>query len=339
MLEQNKEPMLSREIKRSPLCEQAQQRLERGRPTTPELLAPYEIVMTVREARVVDESDGRRLWKKLAQAAREGIEGIVVDAMDDEPYISSQLGPALWNAGELAEGMALAKRAIGAGKVSIEIYKNLLDIDMKIPAAIGGVKVDRIGGTYPAEQRARTAFRRENVLSIGACAVIYLRRAVFEGLVQSTCFVTVAGDCVANPGNYEVPIGCTVSQVLEQAGLIADPKRIIAGGSMTGFGVHDPDEVFIMPTTRGVLAFAEGFRDMGFSCIGCGRCVDVCPQGLSPCHIYKLMKARRGTKLATFDAHRCNGCGTCSYICPAKLDLAQTISKAAQLLRDRGGSN
>ncbi|MEG2204381.1 MAG: SLBB domain-containing protein, partial [Oscillospiraceae bacterium] len=257
VLEQNKEPMLSREMIRLPTCEAARQPLGQPISSTPALLAPYEIVMLAKEAHIIDESDGRRLWKKLAQAARESIGGIVVDAIDDEPYISSQLGPALWNAEKLAEGITLAKRSVGASKVSVEIYKNLLDIDIKIPAALGGVKVDRVGGTYPAEQRTKRMLRRENTLVIGACALLALRRAAYEGLAHTTCFVTVAGDCVGVPGNYEVPIGSSVSEVLAAAGLVANPKRLVAGGSMTGFGVVDPDTTLIMPTTRGVLAFAE----------------------------------------------------------------------------------
>ncbi|MEG2203757.1 MAG: 4Fe-4S dicluster domain-containing protein, partial [Oscillospiraceae bacterium] len=70
-------------------------------------------------------------------------------------------------------------------------------------------------------------------------------------------------------------------------------------------------------------------------CIGCGRCAGVCPEGLSPYYIYKVMHSpgRRGLEL--FDADRCTGCGTCSYVCPAKIDLAQTVSRAAALVRER----
>lgn len=338
-LEQNKEPALSRDIRRLEGLVATERRMERPVAATPELLAPYEIVMLAKEARIIDESDGRRLWKKLSQAARESIGGIVVDAIDDEPYISSQIKVLLQYPEQLAEGIALAKRSVGAAKVSIEVYKNLLDTDIRIPASVFGTRIARVGGSYPAEQRTRRASRRLNTLVLGACSLIHLQRAVFEGLCQTSCFVTVAGDCVANPGNYEVPVGCSVSQVLDRVGLILNPKRIVAGGSMTGFGIIDPDTVYISPTTRGILAFAEEFRDMGYSCIGCGRCTHACPEGLSPCHIYKMMLSRRRRNLPLFDADRCTGCGTCSYVCPAKLDLAQVVQRAARLRQDGQGGD
>lgn len=333
LLEQNKEPALSREIKKMKECEECEQKLEKPVSPTPGLLAPYEIVMIAREAKIVDESDGRRLWRKLAQAARESISGVVVDAVDDEPYLSSQLGPALWMQEQLDEAIGLVKRAVGANKVQVEIYKNLLDVDMKIPSSIGGSKVERIGGTYPAELRARWHSRRANTLVIGAGAMIHLWRAAYLGLAQTTCFVTVAGDCIANPGNYEVPIGMSVMRVAEHAGLIAEPRRMVAGGSMTGFGLTNPERVMITPATRGVLAFAQDFKEMNFTCIGCGRCAAVCPENLSPYFIYKAMKAKRRKRLELFDADLCTGCGTCSYVCPAKLDLAQIVGECAKVAR------
>ncbi len=335
LLEQNKEPGLSRPIRRLTGVEIQNIPIETAVSSTPELLAPYEIISIAKEAKIVDESDGSRLWKKLAAAAKEGISGIVIDALDDEPYISSQLGPALQLTEKLAEGAALAQRAVGAGKSSIEIYRNLFDIDTRIPSSLFGIKVDRISGRYPAQTKQHRKLQRKHSLVIGACALLYLRQAVYEGLSQTTTYITVAGDCVANPGNYEVPLGVSVYQVLDAVGLIAEPKRIVAGGSMTGFGITDPETVFVSATTRGVLAFAEKFKDMGYSCIGCGRCTEYCPEGLSPYFIYKVMNTREKHHISIADAELCSGCGTCSYVCPAKLDLAQVMAKANAFARKR----
>ena len=35
--------------------------------------------------------------------------------------------------------------------------------------------------------------------------------------------------------------------------------------------------------------FKEDFKEMNFTCIGCGRCAKVCPEGLSPYYIYKFL--------------------------------------------------
>lgn len=339
LLEQNKEPGLSREIRLLPVLPIPPVRTETPVSPTPGLLAPHEIIMMAREAKIIDETDGKRLWKKLAAAAREGVTTIVADALDDEPYISSQLAPTLQLPEQLTEGLALAKRAVGASKSTIEVYRNLFDINSKIPAKISGIKVERVGGSYPAEGRYGRHYNRDNVLVIGVCALIFLRRAVYEGRCQTSTFVTVSGDCAANPGNYEVPIGCSIAQVLNAVGVIATPKRIVAGGAMTGFGITDPDMVFVSASTRGILVFVDEFKEMGYSCIGCGRCTESCPEGLAPYFIYGVMHTKHKRNLAIADAQLCTGCGTCSYICPAKLDLAQVMAKAAALSRSRQGGN
>jgi Na+-translocating ferredoxin:NAD+ oxidoreductase RnfC subunit len=303
--------------------------------TDPESLTPADLTSIAREAGIIDEADGRRLWKKIAQATREGIDSIVVDALDDEPYISSQLCMVVWMGEELCTGINFLRRAIGAERVSIEVYRNLFDIDLEIPAQIGPYKVRRVGGNYPAEQRSRSKWHRRSLV-VGACALIHLQRAVLMGRAQTSCFVSVAGDCVANPANYELPLGCTIQQVLDATGILAVPKRIVAGGSMTGFGISDPETVTVAPATRGILAFADQFEDFGYTCIGCGRCIDACPQDLSPYYLYKLLRAKR-SKLALADANDCTGCGACSYICPAKLELAQQIYSVAAANRRRGG--
>jgi Na+-translocating ferredoxin:NAD+ oxidoreductase subunit C len=97
---------------------------------------------------------------------------------------------------------------------------------------------------------------------------------------------------------------------------------------MTGVGVEEPERMFVRSETRGILAFAEKFQELGFSCIGCGRCVDACPQGISPYFIYKMVRAHRSASAAR-DAADCTCCGSCSYVCPAKLDLSHTIYDCA----------
>jgi electron transport complex protein RnfC len=332
--------MFSRKILRLATCDAAAVKIGLPIPNTPKLLAPYEIVLFAREAKIIDETDGRRLWKKFFETTRSGISGVVVDAMDDEPYISSQLAPSIWKAEELADGISLVCRAVGLSDkhpVVIETYKNIFDTEIKIPSHIGRYKVKRVGGAYPAENRAERLNKRESTLVVGAGAVLALRNAVYLGIGHTTCYITIAGDCISNPANYEIPIGTTVSFAMESAGLIAQPKRVIVGGSMTGFGITDPDVAVITPTTRGILAFAHEYRDFGFTCIACGRCTDVCPEKLSPYHIYKLIEHNRTIELKRFDIHRCNGCGACSYICPAKLNLSQTIYQHSAYRQKKGG--
>ena len=332
LLEQNKEPALSRPL-RTLYKDMPCERMEILVPGNPSFLAPHEILAFARSARIVDESDGRSLWRKIVAALRDGVGVIVVDAIDDEPYISSQLGPALHLPDELAAGVELIKRATGAGGARIEVYDNLVDVQKTVPKRIGDIPVTRVSGFYPAEyQRGKRSYNRATMV-VGACALIHLKRAVYEGHAQTTAFVTVAGNCTSNPGNYEVPLGTTVAQVIEATGLIDEPRRIILGGSMTGYGITNPEATKVTVGTRGILTFAENYRESPGICIGCGRCTESCPEGLSPYHIYHMLAAAGRKELDIYDIDRCIGCGTCSYICPAKINLSHiiTVSKSRKL--------
>lgn len=331
ILEQHKEPALSRNIIQFLNNTSPENELPRLSPKRMENLSADKVISMAQEAGIIDERDGLPLYKKLFRAAKEKVQIIVVDAMDDQPYISSQLGPLLGFKDEVQMGLDLALRATGAKSGQICVYKNITDLEIKIPSNIKGIKVVRIGGKYPAELRLSSQLNlKEPYAIIGVCSLIHLYRAIYRGEPQTTCFVTVAGNCVGYPTNLEVSLGMTVAQVLERCGLIANPTRVVVGGPMNGIAVMDTDKTLISPTTRGVLAFREDERDRHYNCIGCGRCIAVCPQMLNPMHLYRCLQRGRYTMADLFEPAKCIGCGTCSYICPSKLPVSVTIHTYAR---------
>ena len=78
-----------------------------------------------RKAGIIDENTGRPLYLLLDRALSSGCKVIIADALDDEPYISSQLAPALEMTEQLVRGIELVKEAVGAESARIEIYKEL----------------------------------------------------------------------------------------------------------------------------------------------------------------------------------------------------------------------
>ncbi len=48
-------------------------------------------------------------------------------------------------------------------------------------------------------------------------------------------------------------------------------------------------------------------------CIGCGRCVEFCPEGAIELEVQK-----NGKKKAKVDLKYCKGCGLCAEVCPVK---------------------
>lgn len=339
ILEQRKEPALRRKLRTFFNANYAGMLFESDLPCDGAALAGEQIIEIARLARIVDERDGVLLHEKLEKARQMGIQVVVGDAIDDEPYVSSQMNPMLFLPTEAAEGLRLAAKAVGNPKIYFAVYKNLNDMDLKtkIPKDINGVEIRRIHGRYPAEIRTMDTFDKDgSAMLVGVCSLIHLYRAVYEHRLQSTCFVTVAGDCVANPMNLEVSIGMTPTQLFERCGLAEDPGYVVIGGSMTGTVCEDPDSYPVGTMSRAVLALRDEEKKRRYQCIGCGRCVEVCPESLTPFYINRYIELGKLEELAFYDMHRCIGCGTCSYVCPAKVDIADNIKTArAEIERRR----
>lgn len=327
VLEQNKEPALSRDL-RDFFSGSPMSYMDRAAVTNTENIDPDDVIDIAREAQIIDETDGAPLYKKLIWGKNKAIVTVIGDAIDDEPYISSQLNPALKLSKEMAGGLRLVQKTVSANDAYVAVYKNLADLNTRIPGNIEGIPVNRVSGRYPAQEQAKRRLKGRKTLIVGTCALIHLYRAVYENRIQTTCFVTVAGNCIANPLNLEVSIGVTVMQLLERCGLAEEPSRVVVGGSMTGYGVLNTEKTVVGVMTRGILAFKEFFKEMNYKCIGCGKCAAVCPEGLSPYYLYNFITQKRYKYIDAFDVDKCIGCGTCSYICPAKLDIATVIFDA-----------
>ena len=142
MLEQHKDPILSQEI--VDFVDPERIRVIPGLNPWEDIsqIGPEELIQVARLARIVDERDGYPLFRKLRRCMGHKA-SVYVDAMDEEPYISSQLGPMLHRREECISGLMLACKAVDAADCAILVYQGITDIDVKIPRTIQGVPVDR----------------------------------------------------------------------------------------------------------------------------------------------------------------------------------------------------
>ena len=170
----------------------------------------------------------------------------------------------------------------------------------------------------------------DNVATAAAvCDAVYLGRALTSRIV------TVTGPELAYPGNYVVPVGTPMWQLIETAGgAPSDTGKIVAGGPMMGRAVSCLDA----PSTKGlsgivVIPERQARRRAPQPCIRCANCVGVCPMGLEPYLLTAYALKGHWEDTADHGVANCLECGCCSYVCPSSRPLLDYIKLARQKVR------
>lgn len=286
-----------------------------------------DIMFAVEQCGVLNTTDKKTL-KEIHDAYPHGVRNLVIDAVDDEPYVSSKIAQLLFRSEHVAPAIRALNRVFGAKNVSIEVYGRNDDITIRLPQSVGGYPVQHIHKNYPVSRMMHS--NKETVyIDIGALLSFYY--SAVDKCAWTNTIVTVAGDCVKKSCNIEVPVGTPIGDILSYCGLNKKPKTVILGGSMTGYSVEGTD-IPVLRSTKAILVFAEELVCETYSCIGCGKCIDVCPEKLLPYYIYTYYLDNNIEKLYRLSADKCTECGCCSYICPAKIDLRQYVKKSRRTL-------
>lgn len=158
--------------------------------------------------------------------------------------------------------------------------------------------------------------------------------AVCEGLPLIRRIVSVTGPAIANPGNFIVPIGTPVTELIEACGGLKTPgAKVMVGGPMMGYEITGMEYV-VTKGTNCVLCLTEKVPDQQSECIRCGRCVDACPMYLEPLSISRYADKKNVSSLERLNVMDCIECGCCAYQCPAKIPLVKNIRAAKGIVRE-----
>jgi electron transport complex protein RnfC len=160
------------------------------------------------------------------------------------------------------------------------------------------------------------------VHNVGTAAAVYRAISLGEPLISR--IVTITGDGVREPKNLEVLLGTPMQDILNQCGgLTNDIDRVIMGGPMMGFAMHN-SQTPIIKTTNCILAATH--KNVAppspvMPCVRCGACANACPVNLLPQQLYWHARAKEFDKTNEYNLFDCIECGCCAHVCPSNIPL------------------
>lgn len=242
---------------------------------------------------------------KLSPPPGNKAEILIINAVECEPYLTSDHVLMLEHGEEIMIGVSILMKAIQVNKAVIGVENNKKDAIAhltKLATAYPGIEVMPLKVQYPqgGEKQLIDAVIRKQVksgaLPISTGAVVQnvgTVFAVYEAVQKNKPLVerivTVTGKKLSRPSNLLVRIGTPIAALIEAAGgLPENTGKIIGGGPMMGRALLSPD----VPVTKGssgvlILDREEAVRKPMRDCIRCAKCVGVCPMGLNPAFLMR----------------------------------------------------
>ena len=274
--------------------------------------------------------NGRNAGYASLQPDEDPPETVLVLCVDEEPLLQTQRQLLREAPEKVIGGATLFQKAVGAKRLVFAVtpeQKNLVSgetvpVGRRYPSGHPEILMARVTGRYALKEGRP----RKDIYAINAETAAAVFRAVREGrpVLEKTLTVGLDG---RTPVVMRVPLGVAFSEVLGKIGLATeDADRLFTGGPLLGIAQFDPAG----PITKGTdgLFLQKGsrvFRYEDVACIGCGKCIQVCPMRIPVNMMTRNCEFGRVQEALSYDLESCIECGLCAYVCTARRPLLQFI--------------
>ena len=306
-------------------------------------LAKSEVIQRLAEAGVVGLGGATfPTHVKLREDAHRPVKTLILNGAECEPYISCDDMLMRERAEEIVRGIEIMQYLLAAETCVIGIEDNKPEAVAAMRAAAANssvsISVVIVPTIYPgggAKQLIKMLTGKEvpsgklpteiGVQCFNVATAYSVHRFINHGEPVISRIVTVTGE-VSRPGNFEVPLGMAIDQLVEVAGgVTSDINGLIMGGPMMGFNLPSA-QVPVVKATNCIIASTPGMfpkQPQALPCIRCTRCADACPVNLQPQELYWFSRAQNLEKTRDYQLFDCIECGCCSYVCPSNIPLVQ----------------
>lgn len=281
---------------------------------------------------------------KLCPPPTAKAECVIINAVECEPYITSDYRLMLEHPDEILVGLELLMKGVKVNKGYIGIEENkpaAIDLFIQKTARKSNIEIVPLKQKYPQggeKQLVDAVINRQVpappaipvnvgavVQNVGTAFAVY--QAVMKRKPLFERYTTVTGKRLKSPGNFLVRMGTPISQLIESCGgLPKGDNKILAGGPMMGKALINTD----VPICKGsnavtILTDNDAHRKAPQPCIRCGKCVNACPMGLEPYLLATCSSLKLWEKVEHEQITSCIECGSCQFTCPSHRPILDNI--------------
>lgn len=282
------------------------------------------------------------------------IDTLIINAAECEPYITSDYREMIEYPDSVVNGLVNTMNYMGISRAVIGIEGDkpeAIRIMSEKTASIAGVTVKKLRSRYPqGAEKMLIANTVKRAVPIGklpsdvGCIVLnvgslsFIDKYLKTGMPLVRRRLTVDGSAVKNPGNYNVPVGIKIKDLIENCGgYVGECRELLMGGPMMGTALYT-DDFPVLKNNNGILALTrQEMCELPINpCIHCGRCAEHCPMNLSPVDIALAFDHGELDEAKKLNVMACIECGCCTFVCPAKRPLTQRMKMTKISIRKAG---
>lgn len=317
-----------------------------------EELSPDELLLTIAKAGIVGCGGAQFPTHLKYRLGRETVvDTFIVNGVECEPYLTADYTVMNEYTEEVLKGIACVQKIINANEIVIALEHQNRELKGKFEAQFKyfslPIKVVLVPDTYPQGgelQLIKAVSRKELrkgsvpadygviVSNVSTLWEIYL--AVYRDQPFIERIISFSDKRNNINENFLVKIGTPIQDIIGQLlpdDAVDDCELVIKGGPMMGREVN-PRMESIDKGTGGLLILPSVKSNVD-NCIGCGYCVEVCPQQLMPLKYAHAMFHADHMTLRKYHVMECIECAACVYVCPSDIPLLENIRSGKQLLR------
>ena len=308
-------------------------------------LTPEAIIEKIKVAGVTGMGGaGFPTFIKLTPPPTAKAECVIINAVECEPYITSDYRLMMEHPDEILVGLKLLMAAAKVDKAYIGIETNkpkAIELLQQKTENDSRIEVVPLKQRYPQggeKQLVDAVIRRQVpappaipvnvgaiVQNVGTAYAVY--QAVMKRKPLFERYTTVTGKKLSNPGNFLVRMGTPMRDLIEACGGMPEGEnKVLAGGPMMGKSVVSTDVTVCKGTNSiTILTDADAHRKPIQPCIRCAKCVSACPMGLEPYLLATLSSFKEWERLEAEQVTSCISCGSCQFTCPSHRPILDNI--------------